>query len=143
MAAALNQIYEQAYPSMPCFPKFSFLRLLVSVWRREVFTLLKGKLLSHAFDYIARHRKKIRKYGAMLKTKRRSVNVNDMASPEVEGFLRSNSSQGEINKTLRFKKSSLLRRFVASLIDISVQELSVHYLQHIKLNLQQTAYEEF
>ena len=32
---------------------------------------------------------------------------------------------------------------MASLIDLSVQELSVHYLQHIKLNLQQTAYEEF
>ena len=90
----MNQVYEQTYPSMPCFPKFSFLRLLVSVWRREVFALLKEKLLAHSFDYIARHRKKIRKYGAMLKTKRKSVHSSEMASPEVEGFLRSNSSQG-------------------------------------------------
>lgn len=81
VAAVLNEIYEHAYPSMPCFPKFSFLRLLVSVWRREVFSLLKEKLLTHAFDYIARHRKKIRKYGAMLKTKRKSVSSTDMASP--------------------------------------------------------------
>ncbi len=96
VGAALNQVYEQAYPSHPCFPKFSFLRLLISIWRHEVFASLKERLFTHTFDYITRHRKKIRKYGMVLKTKRKKVNESEMASSEVEIFLRSNTCQGEI-----------------------------------------------
>ena len=143
VAVVINSVYERAYPNHPCFPKFSFLRLLVSVWRHEVFEPLEAALLAQTFSYIERHREKIKKYGQMLRTKRKRVNESQLASAEVEGFLRSNSSQEEIENSLRFRKDVLLRRFVASVLDLSLNELSVHYLEHCKLDLEGTAYKRF
>jgi hypothetical protein len=37
LSRVVNKVYKRLYPEYPCFPQFSFLRLFVITWKREVY----------------------------------------------------------------------------------------------------------
>lgn len=37
LARIVNKVYKRIYPDYPCFPLFSFLRVFVIIWKREVY----------------------------------------------------------------------------------------------------------
>ena len=44
LSRIINKVYKRLYPEYPCFPQFSFLRLFVIIWKKEVFQFCKESI---------------------------------------------------------------------------------------------------
>jgi hypothetical protein len=64
---AINKIFEQLYPNYPCYPKFSFMRLMVVIWRREVFDRVSSDMFKVTKTIMGNFHKEQFDHGLKLK----------------------------------------------------------------------------
>ena len=115
----MNEIYEKEFLDLPTFPKFSMMRLMIKIWLRSVHDQIKDILLeafAKAFQEL-REIKRLPYQNVFEKNIEKKEEYHD-------NFYKNNS----------FALESLIHNFVEALTDMSVSELTIHYLGHSKVN---------
>eukprot|EP00826_Nyctotherus_ovalis_P015853 TRINITY_DN14543_c0_g1_i8.p1 TRINITY_DN14543_c0_g1~~TRINITY_DN14543_c0_g1_i8.p1 ORF type:complete len:141 (-),score=33.76 TRINITY_DN14543_c0_g1_i8:42-464(-) len=107
----VNQCYEQTFPNLPCYPKFSASRAMTSLWKNVVYHKLEQLILerfTQEFNELLDH-----KFGVLLEKKRPEV---------VEGMEFADAAE----------EFPVLYRTVQAVVDLSINELRVHFLGSTK-----------
>lgn len=112
-----NDSYQKMFPDQPAFPKFSFLRLMSKMWIKNVYRKLEKKLIKN-FNLIQQDRR-----NTLLGFK------SDYFNNEISQLLRKNNYfSGNFERIQELSES-----FMSSVIDLSLNEMNVHYLGHSDL----------
>jgi len=114
ISKALNECYKATFPDLCRNPQFSFMRAMIILWRKKVYSKIKNNLIE-AFVHL-------------LKTQReREIKKGQMKSKE---------------RTLYFtpfleEKGGLeqLARYIQTIADLSVNEVTIHYIGSTKVKL--------
>lgn len=132
---AINECYEAFFSELSPYPKFTFSRAMILIWRNKVYAKIKNNLLE-AFAYILKNQrnKEINEGKSRMKYKlkcySKSCPINSSfqseLNPPPEGICLEENFDTE-----------LLFRFVQSIADISINELTIHYLGSTKMILEE------
>lgn len=55
----VNDCYENLYPNLPKYPKFSFTRAMVTLWKAKVFSKIESNLIEAFVGILTAQRKEI------------------------------------------------------------------------------------
>ena len=128
-ANVVNECYESAFPDLCRYPKFSFSRAMAIIWKQKVYTKIKSNL-SDAFVELLKS-KRISEINAgknITKSVYKSnQNFNNWNS---ESFLMDSMYQSD-------QVIDLLGKFIQCMVDLSVNELTIHYLGSTKVCLEE------
>lgn len=150
---AINSKYEKIYEGYPNFPKFSIWRMMAKIWIKNCFSrleqpltacfkkilkVIREKNLSFLMkdQNIKNHKKNegfdelpLNLYISFKKRNKKfsSFKILDFQSTEYESH---DFFSKEILETDFENISSLLKIFLNCMIDLSLNEISVHYLGH-------------
>jgi len=137
-AKAVNECYESHFPGLCRNPKFSFSRAMIIFWKQKVYSKIKNNLLD-AFTILLQMRRQSEIRAGKLMTKNNPINSfkvspKDSLLVELQNFDPETMAElfGYVNKDV-----DLLFKFVHSVADLSVNELTVHYLGSTKTNLEE------
>eukprot|EP00826_Nyctotherus_ovalis_P035839 TRINITY_DN3113_c0_g7_i1.p1 TRINITY_DN3113_c0_g7~~TRINITY_DN3113_c0_g7_i1.p1 ORF type:complete len:220 (-),score=42.19 TRINITY_DN3113_c0_g7_i1:449-1108(-) len=108
----LNNCYEAVFLGFPRFPKFSFVRVMTILWRDYVYAKIAPLLLSSFIELM------------------KSVREAEI------GAFKKNLPKELLEENLKSRNLQLLGRFVQAIADLSINELSIHYLGSTKVALQ-------
>jgi len=64
----MNSVYESVWKGYPCYPKFSVLRLMMFIWRREVYDRVSDELEKHMKEIVGDLHKRLMDHGLNKKT---------------------------------------------------------------------------
>eukprot|EP00826_Nyctotherus_ovalis_P018455 TRINITY_DN1552_c0_g1_i17.p1 TRINITY_DN1552_c0_g1~~TRINITY_DN1552_c0_g1_i17.p1 ORF type:complete len:341 (-),score=108.51 TRINITY_DN1552_c0_g1_i17:46-1068(-) len=120
IAKHMNSCYESLFPDLCQYPQFSFNRAMIILWKKKVYLKIKSNLIDSFVTLLREQRAEEIKIG---KSK-----CKDFSCLSVLCTSDTNNSE-------------LLARFVQSVVDLSVNELTVHYLGSTKAQLHEP-YEE-
>jgi len=113
ISKAVNNCYETLFPGFPLFPKFSFVRVMTTLWRNYVYSKARPQLLT---SFI----------GLMKKVRERET-----------GLYKENLPKELLEEYMKSKTIQTLGRFVQVIADLSINELSIHYLGSTKFPLEE------
>ncbi|CAD8081687.1 unnamed protein product [Paramecium sonneborni] len=144
----VNELHQKLFPNYPQYPKFSFWRIMCQLWIKQIIRNEQfQQLLLECFIRIMQTERQAN----FLKEFDQGVNQNQNFAPSFEityeiydNFLlkqkNSIKDQFQIESTHKFYTEvlDLLRNFNKSIQDISINEVSVHWIGH-----QDFCYEEF
>lgn len=119
-AKSINHCYQSLYPDLPQYPQFSFSRAMMILWREKVYFKIKNKLLEAFVSLLDDKRNEEIKLGKR-KTKESGIPSYMCDTP--------------IENLMNCRKIELLIKFIQSVVDISVNELTIHYLGSTKAML--------
>lgn len=108
----LNNCYEAVFLGFPRFPKFSFVRVMTILWRDYVYAKITPLLLSSFIELM------------------KSVREAEI------GAFKKNLPKELLEENVKSRNLQLVGRFVQVIADLSVNELSIHYLGSTKVALQ-------
>ena len=115
-----NDSYQNMFPEQPAFPKFSFLRMMCKMWLKNVYSKLEKKLIKN-FNLIQLSRRSMLCESLGIK-----VDYFDNTAGQI---LRKNTYfSGNVERIQELSES-----FISSVIDLSLNEINVHYLGHSEL----------
>lgn len=142
----LNSQYETIFEGYPCFPKFSIWRLMVKIWMREVYekSNLNRILIDSFLKILSNYRESYMK--ETFNNSFSKVNIDEEEVSELPKSLyiglkvmRQKSFHCQYNANLTnaaqkcFRASpemerDLLASFLQSVLDVSLNEVNIHYL---------------
>lgn len=108
----VNSCYEALFPGFPRFPKFSFVRIMTTLWRDKVYSKAAPYLLNSFIGLM------------------KSVRETEI------GAYKENLPQQLLEEYIKSRNSQLLGRFVQAIADLSINELTIHYLGSTKVDLE-------
>jgi len=150
----MNKTYEHIFQGHPCFPKFSMWRLLTKIWMREVYekSNLNFSLNESFLRILGNHREKNVK--DCLNASFSNLNFEECKSGELPKCLYVNlKTKNKKKSTLQYQNAhqlqnivpgcfepnsevekKLLSCFLQSVLDLSLNEVSIHYLDCTEIN---------
>lgn len=137
-AKAVNECYEKQFPGLCRYPQFSFSRAMIILWKQKVYTKIKNNLLD-AFTILLQIRRQSEIKAGELMTQKNPIS-NFKISPKDSLLMELQNSDPEIMAELFghvSKDVDLLFKFVHSVADLSVNELTIHYLGSTKSILEE------
>ncbi len=135
----INECYEGCFPGLPQFPKFSFTRAMITLWKAKVYSRLEGNLAEAFSALLAKERQDEIKLGEQ-KTAALRQGRSQTHNVDVDEAPGSISVMGGLNDGTGERE--LMGRFVQSVADISANELKIHFLGSTKVDLD-VPYQEF
>lgn len=137
----VNDCYEACFPNYPQFPKFSFTRAMITLWRSKVYTRLESNLAEALTTLLESERAaKIREGELRTNLEKKSLPAKGISkSVIVEGTEAVPVEEG--SKSLMGPPGEdsagreLIGRFVQTVADLSVNELKIHFLGSTKADL--------
>jgi hypothetical protein len=92
----VNKVYKRVCPDYPCFPHFSFMRLFVIIWKREVYKFCKESIEDDIVKILHQFHKKCLNYSkgekSVRKQKEKKTSLSDYFSRSSAG--KSSDSSG-------------------------------------------------
>jgi len=128
IAKYMNSCYESLFPELCQYPQFSFSRAMIILWKKKVYMKIKSNLIE-AFVMLLKEQRSAEIEAGKIKTK------NQKNKTPVNPF------DSSLSNIYNDDNHELLSRFVQGVVDLSVNELTVHYLGSTKAKLQEP-YEE-
>eukprot|EP00826_Nyctotherus_ovalis_P065793 TRINITY_DN9683_c0_g2_i3.p2 TRINITY_DN9683_c0_g2~~TRINITY_DN9683_c0_g2_i3.p2 ORF type:complete len:138 (-),score=15.78 TRINITY_DN9683_c0_g2_i3:781-1194(-) len=110
---AVDSCYEGVFPGLPMFPKFCFVRTMATLWRDKVYSKLNKPLLASFIE--------------LMKVVRET---------EISAY-KKNLPKGLLKIYTNSRNSQLIARFIQTIADLSINELTIHYLGSTKADLDQ------
>ena len=114
----INKCYQTLFPYLPCYPKFTFTRAMIAIWKSIVYNKLESKLFQ-AFVMLYTE----------VRTKKSEANSHSKM-----GFNPFNETDKNIQKELLLSRylCKFNNRLSQSIVDISVNDLRIHFLGSTK-----------
>lgn len=137
-AKAVNQCYEGQYPGLCRYPQFSFSRAMTIMWKQKVYSKIKNNLLD-AFTILLQVRRQNEIKAGRLMTKNNPIS-SFLISPKNSLLTELQNSEPEVMAELFGnvnKDIDLLFKFAHSVADLSVNELTIHYLGSTKSTVEE------
>ncbi|CAG9317501.1 unnamed protein product [Blepharisma stoltei] len=103
-SVAINQVYDANWLNAPKMPPFTVMRLMLIIWRRNVFYRLKEHILDSIFTLLQ--------------------NQRNLLVKECPCF------KGEVNKASKEDSISVMMKGIQAVLDLSVNELNIHFIDH-------------
>jgi len=131
---AVNECYESVFPDLCRYPRFSFSRAMTILWKEKVYAKIKLNLLD-AFTQILQEKKSYEIKAGKLMTKKESSHSLQTAT---NALLLPNLKKHDpvlANEIFKNTNVELSSRFIQSIADLSINELTIHYLGSTKLVL--------
>ena len=155
----LNQLINTAYESMwvtyPCFPKFSIWRMMFVLWRRHVYEKLEEDLHCGIQLYAAHLRNNLYEEHCQTQKKEKQSTsqkkvvgslfagkfnldwiLSDVDIPKPQSLFMNSKDLA------RVKNAGLLKTLIFSIIDLSFNDLTIHYIDSTKAKLEDTPYDK-
>lgn len=130
----VNECYENAFPGLCKFPKFSLTRAMIILWKKKVHAKIEVNLLNAFTKLIQEKRNSKIKVGKLITEKKESYNLQAATKISLLQILKKQEPT-LANDMLGKKNIELITRFVQSIVDLSINEMTVHYLGSTKLEL--------
>eukprot|EP00826_Nyctotherus_ovalis_P005282 TRINITY_DN11189_c0_g1_i3.p3 TRINITY_DN11189_c0_g1~~TRINITY_DN11189_c0_g1_i3.p3 ORF type:complete len:150 (-),score=40.44 TRINITY_DN11189_c0_g1_i3:833-1282(-) len=119
----VNECYETLYPDLCHYPKFSFSRAMITLWKCKVYSKIKENLLEAFMELMQEWRSS-------------EITAGKKLTEEKTGSgLKKARDEGLFAEEKEGKEVELVGSFVQTMVDLSVNELTVHYLGSTKLVL--------
>eukprot|EP00826_Nyctotherus_ovalis_P023427 TRINITY_DN1799_c0_g1_i16.p1 TRINITY_DN1799_c0_g1~~TRINITY_DN1799_c0_g1_i16.p1 ORF type:complete len:349 (-),score=126.77 TRINITY_DN1799_c0_g1_i16:112-1158(-) len=137
-AKAVNQCYEGQYPGLCRYPQFSFSRAMTIMWKQKVYSKTKSNLMD-AFTLLLQVRRQNEIKAGKLMTKNNPIS-SFLISPKNSLLTELQNSEPEIMAELFGnvnKDIDLLFKFAHSVADLSVNELTIHFLGSTKSTVEE------
>lgn len=121
LAKTVNECYESLYPDLCHYPKFSFSRAMITLWKRKVYSKIKENVLEAFTELMQEWR------GSEIRTGKK------LTEEKTDSVLKKARDKRLFAKGEEDKEVELIGSFVQTMVDLSVNELTVHYLGSTKL----------
>ncbi len=152
LTKVVNECYEALFPGLPQYPKFSFTRAMITLWKTKVYSKIESNLAGAFVTLLDQKRQNDIKLGELKTHFHKKVGEEEPQSmgPAI------GENEGKIQISEEYPKScfipegvglmdcsdsELIARFVQAVADLSVNELTIHYLGSTKAVLE-TPYKE-
>lgn len=131
VSEVINKCYMTLFPNYPRFPQFTFTRAMITTWLDVIYKKLEPKLFD-AFTNL---------FKEVSNNKLKSFLNNTTASYSTIMFLNAKTNQNfpkekrlEVTKELLLNQYyfSLINRITQAIVDLSVHDLSIHFLGSTK-----------
>ncbi len=132
----INSCYQILYPQMPQFPKFSFTRAMITLWKAKVYPKL-SRFLKKRFDEMLRELRDARisdlleQYPVCLFNVGRQKGVAKTVPMATGAGTEPLESPGDV--FAESGKEQVLARLALAVADLSVNDLTIHFLGSTKL----------
>ena len=152
----VNDCYEACFPDLPQFPKFSFTRAMITLWKAKVYAKIESNLAEAFVTLLHKERqaeiklgeqktneqkhvwmfnRSRKKAGQKGKDKSHSVSLERPVEEEAEEFRFLNVHVGMGEEFAEEKNWDLIALFVQCVADLSINELKIHFLGSTKVDL--------
>lgn len=135
-AKAVNECYENVFPGLCQYPKFSLSRAMIVMWKKKVYSKIGINLLNAFMQLIQERRSFEIKAGKTMTSKKPSHGIY----PQTEGALLPTLRHYNAvlaNEVFGTRNIELMGRFAQAVADLSVNEITVHYLGSTKAKVEE------
>lgn len=131
VSEVINKCYVSLFPNYPRFPQFTFTRAMITIWLDVIYAKLEPKLFDAFTDL----------FKEVSNNKLKGFSNNTITSYTTTMLLNGKISQNfpkekrsELNKELLLNRycRSLINRITQAIVDLSVHDLSIHFLGSTK-----------
>ena len=152
LCKVVNECYEVVFPGLPQYPKFSFTRVMTILWKEKVYSKIESNLNEALVTLLQKQRQSEIKLGEIKtkKSKKDSQHGATAAAASTENAIASiedvtDTAAAELPIEGDFmqdeaglcenKEVELIERYVQAVADLSVNELTIHYMGSTKATL--------
>ncbi len=133
----VNDCYEKLYPEMPRFPRFSFVRMMVTLWKSKVYSKLSVRLIDSFVSLMESERKQTLLMRQAKQQQQQKSHLNEMRTEEVKRMMSCDTDVTELSAstgdlTSECRVCAVASRFAQAVADLSINELKVHFLGSTK-----------
>jgi len=135
----INECYDNIFIGYSAYPKFSFTRAMIILWKYKVYSKIKTNLNEALVSLLNNQRNNAIKRGEIKTENHHKFSSSQSLGPfknieeciNIQDYSKSCfiSNEPEITGD---SEVDLIGRFVQSIVDLSTNELTIHFLGHTK-----------